>query len=901
MTHFQIAGSAPTFTLQTTATVPPAGTYYVCVRAAQSGMASLNQEFTIVGSAASQTLGATTLACPSSCLFVPGTPQVVGTLSTVMIPSQPGFAGSYNLVSSGCTDQGDTTNFSLGGAGNATVNTTAPAAGTYHICVQTSQPSAGPSKYTEFTITGTTQLQATVINANNPASMATIQDSFGATWSFDKTAPLCSGCFAPDLEGNWPVLRNGVLTNPPTIGNFKEPGTNYGAFQLETIPGDPNLYAYDLRNFEWFNWDGSAWHIYTDPCNPGVPGPVQGSTTPPGQCNKTAIPMTMQLSQWAYSTGFAPFSTAFLGRLPNGVGGQPSCDICGWGVDSNTWGGEPGIPGNAGWGTVLVNINGSPSDGGPHANYMGGVNGTAGNTYFTFTTLAAINGAQGWATSQINPGWQIWFSEWNGALACCASVGSITGPTAGVYTINLVDSRDGTPYPLASTISSAAYHSAFTGSISGTTLTITAISSGNGPRVGDGLFAAGIPSGQVKVTSGGPGLGNYQVEVNVGTIPSEAMTSEAIYHIQGPVEWDAIAAGTWDSSISNIITTYLRPDANMLYYIRIEGEWCCGWEYFSPWQQDAFIAYVSPARWSTAVAHELKMLQALLRDCGVANGCNPNLKFDIDGPARLNMIPYLEYTGPGVPVSIADLVDAFSLDDYVYTQGPPSSANIYIDQFSNSQRQMVTGFAAKHNKAIFWTEWCDGSRSPWEHNNKLLTWQYNLFASIQGPGNTHFRENMQVNTDQEACNMGNDSFKMVAMDRLWPNGFGNSHYDGSYYPELPVASINPWNGTSTTAVGVTGITLDHTAATRPNTATIPSGNGNLVAVTNPLATATIPTNNGTVVNEGITTSDEDLFLVYNLSVYQARNFTPSDIGTHVTHICVQFRPTVCTDFTLTIN
>lgn len=163
-TNFQISRSA----LVTNGTSQTARTYYVCVMASQTGMPSATQEFAVTGSSVSQAIGATTMSCGTGCTFQASNAGVIGTLSTTMVPGTVGFSGSYQLVASGCTDSGDITHFSVSGA---TVNTTGPAAGVYHICVQVSQATATNSpQYAEFAITGVTSTPAIVGLIASPQS-----------------------------------------------------------------------------------------------------------------------------------------------------------------------------------------------------------------------------------------------------------------------------------------------------------------------------------------------------------------------------------------------------------------------------------------------------------------------------------------------------------------------------------------------------------------------------------------------------------------------------------------------------------------------------------------------------------------------------------------------------------
>jgi len=145
------------------------------------------------------------MSCSLSCTFVPGSAGTVGTLATGMSPVQPVFAGSYHLVASGCTDPGDTTNFSVSGA---TVSTTAPTAGTYRICVQTNQAGVS-STYSEFTVVG-------VSGATSSAA------------AVGMTSPICGNNFSAQPctfaagSNNVSVfgLTTGMVPADPTYGSY---------------------------------------------------------------------------------------------------------------------------------------------------------------------------------------------------------------------------------------------------------------------------------------------------------------------------------------------------------------------------------------------------------------------------------------------------------------------------------------------------------------------------------------------------------------------------------------------------------------------------------------------------------------------------------------------------------
>jgi hypothetical protein len=157
-THLQIAGTAMAgFTLETLDS-PTAGTYYPCIQASQTGIASLKAQFPVVAASGTQTLGATSLPCPTTnCTYATGQTNQIGLLSTAMVPASPAFTGSYQLVASGSANGtscngGDTTNFTLGTGYPTPVNAIGTAGNAFTLCVQITQATATNSpRYATFT------------------------------------------------------------------------------------------------------------------------------------------------------------------------------------------------------------------------------------------------------------------------------------------------------------------------------------------------------------------------------------------------------------------------------------------------------------------------------------------------------------------------------------------------------------------------------------------------------------------------------------------------------------------------------------------------------------------------------------------------------------------------------
>lgn len=157
-THFQILNNT---TVASLGTPPAAGTYTICIAATQAGVSNSPQYHNMNISVGPQTLAQTVISCITACIVPTGAASTVGQLNTMMSPGWPAFAGSYALVSSGgsCAGGDDTAHFSIV-SGNL-LHSTGPAAGTYKVCVQTSQ-AGSVARYDEITVV----TKATTITVN---------------------------------------------------------------------------------------------------------------------------------------------------------------------------------------------------------------------------------------------------------------------------------------------------------------------------------------------------------------------------------------------------------------------------------------------------------------------------------------------------------------------------------------------------------------------------------------------------------------------------------------------------------------------------------------------------------------------------------------------------------------
>jgi hypothetical protein len=390
----------------------------------------------------------------------------------------------------------------------------------------------------------------------------------------------------------------------------------------------------------------------------------------------------------------------------------------------------------------------------------------------------------------------------------------------------------------------------------------------------------------------------------------ESFTNQSVLFAATP-DYAGIIAGNYDSLIQSQIQTYLLPMAPYIYLVRLAGEWCCQWEWYSPWGNgDPSSPYVSPEKWAGAHAHFIAMLRTYLIKCGVGNGCNPNIKIDMDGPTRTVEAPYFFYSNSTtVPKSLAQLVDSMSTDDYTGMQPGWTEQQAWVNY--RSIRGYLATMAQQANKPSAWTEWADTS---YAYSGSLPVTGYvmkqyiNWFASVPGPGSAGIVHNDYVNTDLEGPTDLISDFpgKVAAYGAAWPNGFGGTHYDGSFFTPVGVPATNPWNGSGPQP---SSFTLNH------NSITI-AANGSTAGTT--LAQAlSITKSNGASAYEGITTSDHNYFAVgpnlqggecvnpaigeTDLCLFTARPYTAADVGVHTTNVCLAETPSVCVAFTLTVN
>jgi len=202
---------------------------------------------------------------------------------------------------------------------------------------------------------------------------------------------------------------------------------------------------------------------------------------------------------------------------------------------------------------------------------------------------------------------------------------------------------------------------------------------------------------------------------------------------------------------------------------------------------------IAPADWLAGTQHMITMLRAYLINCGT--GCNSNIKIEWDGPYDALQAQY--YPGDAY-------VDIIGTDDYVRAT---SATNAY-SQWSfyatatggYLNRGFLLTFAQQHNKPSVWPEWCDYSAPPNEIDGTIITQYNNLFASVQGPGNTGIlAQGYWYSTNNlPECDLGTYPAKKAAYSAAYPNGYGGWHYSGTYWLQkaagalIPIPAPNPW-------------------------------------------------------------------------------------------------------------
>ena len=116
-------------------------------------------------------------------------------------------------------------------------------------------------------------------------------------------------------------------------------------------------------------------------------------------------------------------------------------------------------------------------------------------------------------------------------------------------------------------------------------------------------------------------------------------------------------------------------------------------------------------------------------------------------------------------------------------------------------RGYLLTFAQQHNKPSVWPEWCDSSAAPNQVDAYMITQFANLFASVQGPGNTgiiaHGYWDRTANNGGLPCALSDYPAKKIAFGQAFPNGFKGTHYNGTYWLQsnsalIPMPNKNHW-------------------------------------------------------------------------------------------------------------
>jgi hypothetical protein len=285
-------------------------------------------------------------------------------------------------------------------------------------------------------------------------------------------------------------------------------------------------------------------------------------------------------------------------------------------------------------------------------------------------------------------------------------------------------------------------------------------------------------------------------------------------------DWKGIACGAYDSTIINQIQSSLVPAAPFIYYVRVNHEWEGNFQQASPYygggEGSSLLTLsndcpnttaetpqysqgrIQPADWIAGTQHMITMLRTYLINCGTANGCNPNIKIEWDGPYDSLQAQY--YPGDAY-------VDIIGTDDYSGSFSATGSLAGFEYYNSRSDGTLNRGylltFAQQHNKPSVWPEWCDNSVAPNEVDGVIVTQYINLFASVQGPGNTGVIASGYWDDggsgDEGNCDLAKyTTTKRAAYAAAWPNGFGGSNYNGTYWLQqatgalIPISPSNPW-------------------------------------------------------------------------------------------------------------
>jgi hypothetical protein len=170
----------------------------------------------------------------------------------------------------------------------------------------------------------------------------------------------------------------------------------------------------------------------------------------------------------------------------------------------------------------------------------------AGNVGIGTTTPGSLLSVQGVA-------------NWTGATSTLYSTGGIN-LTAGCFSIQGTCLPTGGPFAALTVPTSGA---SFTGSISGTTLTVTAVASGT-IYPGQQILGSGISTITTVYVddSGTGGTGTYTLTVSYGTIASESMSTVSSDVFAGPYAGNTSAGGTSDTALGFLAGSSLTTPAS---------------------------------------------------------------------------------------------------------------------------------------------------------------------------------------------------------------------------------------------------------------------------------------------------------------------------------------------------